>query len=213
MANPNLIRSVPKWLKDAAQGLAYWIGYSNVRDATRAPELALGHELARLIGAKAKALEVNTETYYRRIRKFQSSAITRDARADLTLWKNVEPRRVKPTLELKHVIEIKRANADGRKIQADFRRLAAVVEELHDVRGFLVIISERGLPPKPYASEKGLRFTPRVHEIAGTKSEFVVTGVYKAAPAFQHPEDAHYVCIAEVARRPEVDPREGDEDS
>jgi hypothetical protein len=208
MANPNLLRTVPKWLKDASQGLAYWIGYSGVRDPTSAPELALGHELARLIGAKAKGLEVRTETYYRTIQKFQSKAITQAARVDVTLWKNVEPGRIKPALALRHVIEIKRAKAGARKIEADLRRLAAVVEELHDVRAFLILVSEGELPPKPYASEKGLRYKLRAHDIEGTQSQFIVTGVFKAAAAFQLPDQAHYVCIAEVAQRPGFDPHE-----
>jgi len=184
-----------------------------MRDPTPAPELALGHELARLLGAKVKSLEISTETYYRRIRKFQSKAVTKDARADLTLWKNVEPRRVRPVLELKHVIEIKRAKAGMRKIEADLRRLAAVAEELHDVRAFLVLVSEDGLPMKPFASQHGLRYKPLVFKIDGTESEFIVTDVFKAAPAFQHPDQAHYVCIVEVAPQPDFDPHEGDHDS
>lgn len=212
MANPNLLRTVPKWLEGAAQGLAYWIGYSSVRDPTFAPELALGHELSRLIGSKAKRLEVSTETAYRRIRAFKSEHIARLARADISLWENVEPRRVRPVLQLKHLIEIKRATANPIKIEADFRRLAAVAEELHGVRAFLVLVSEGELPPKPFASIHGLKYKPRVFHIEGTKSEYIITGVYKAAPAFQKPELAHYVCVAEVAARPEFDPHENDDE-
>jgi len=203
MSNANLRLLAPDWLEDSAQGLAYWIGYSSVRDATPAPELALGHELARLIGSKAKQYEVSTESPYGRMKTFESAAIAPRAKADITIWANIRGRRPVPALELKCVIEIKRGKASSSKIQDDFRRLAAVAEELQGVRAFLVLVSEGGLPPKPFATSNGLKYRARVHPIEETRSEYIVTGVYKAAPAFQHPDAAHYVCVAEVSRRPE----------
>lgn len=207
----NLIRTVPKWMKDASQGLAYWLGYSAERDPTKAPELALGHELARLLGAKAKNLEVHTESYYDRIRRFASADLTKGARADVTLWKNSRPNSFIPTLELKFVIEIKRSTAKASKIKADLRRLAAVAEELPGVRAFLLVVSQNALPPEPFSSSRGLRLKPHAYHIVGTNSEYVVTAVFKAAPAFQHPDKAHYVCIAEVCRQPEFDPFDDDQ--
>lgn len=196
-----ILRIPPSWLRKALQGLSFWVGHRcSIYSAWELSEGALVGELCNLIHAHLG------DNYALRCEQSHSKFLPKGvkrlgvgekARVDLSVWRSVS-NEDKVRLQPKYAIEVKRASAAKKKIDEDFRRLAAIVEETSGIRAILCVVSEARLP-KRFVSARGHRKTGIV-KIDKTTSSYQVIAVVKAS-AYLNANNickAHYCCAIEV---------------
>ena len=96
----------------------------------------------------------------------------------------------------KFVIEVKRALAQTRQINADLSRLAAVRRLRPDIRTFMFVISE-AKRPKRFVNSNGHSISG-THHIPESDGHYRVRRTCKAAHAFTKRDRAQYSCLIEV---------------
>ena len=192
------IKSWPKWMEKALQGVAYWIGHRRCLYRNYPlSEGALVAEVCNLIHANlSDNLLLLCEVQYSRFvgHDERPTELTERARADLVVAEEALQAGAEPIP--KFIIEIKRAAAPTAQINADLRRLAAVRVVCPDIRTFLFVISEAQRPTR-FVDEDGKSFLGK-HEIPGSKGHYRIRRTWKAAHAFTKPDRAHYACLVEV---------------
>lgn len=191
------ISSAPSWLKKAAQGLAFWIGYQrSIYNKRRLPEIAISVELGKLIQAHLpKSLDLEYEYQYSKILQRTPSTNTTQTKVDLCIKNRTK---VSKLFRPKYLIEIKREPAKKSRVDADLKRLANAVESRTYLKGYLCFISENKRPER-FTNISG--FPKKGSEaIADTNSKLTVVSVFKAAQYFNDKDKVHYVCLIEVTR-------------
>ena len=203
-----ILRSPPLWLKNALQGLAFWIGHRcSIYSGWELSEGALVGELCNLIHAHlGDDYSLRCEQSYTKFFAAgeKPTAIAAKARVDLSVWKSRlisdGRRRSVPTFAL----EVKRAKSQTERIKDDLKRLAAIVEKSAGIRAILCVISEAHLP-KTFVTARGFRKVG-VFPIEGTDCSYQVIGVLKASPylSSKNIDRAHYCCAVEVLSNEEI---------
>lgn len=141
----NTMPKVPKWLRSAAQGLAFWIGYQRtIYSQHEMSEGALAAQLGTLIHSHLPdAFRLRYEQPYP---KFLPKGVKRievtQSLADMSVWGRYVPKEGRARIRPRYVIELKRASTSKQRIERDLRKLAAIAEESENIRAFLCIASE-----------------------------------------------------------------------
>jgi len=177
---------LPKSLVDAAQGLAYWIGYeSTLQPWSGVSEAAIRDQLARLIQARidSGSRKVKREKPYR-------DFLPGFAKERLDLHVPGDSREPELALEIKR-------NYSRPLVAADCCRLARLIKG-GPIRCFVVIAAE-GKRPTKYSTKEGTAKTGVVLEGRGWQAR--ARRVLKASPSFRSAKAAHYVCLLEVIKK------------
>ena len=192
----------PSWMHHALQGITYWIGHRRCfyRNYPLS-EGALVAEVCNLIHSNLPDdLTLKCEVQYSDLLGDipRPDELTERARADLVVFN-------KPTEEDDEsvpmcIIEVKRAAAPNSQINADLRRLAAVLDLLPSVRMFLFVISEAQRPVH-FVNAEGHSILGK-RQIPHPKGYYRVRRTWKAAHAYTKRERAHYACLIEVFAPP-----------
>jgi hypothetical protein len=192
----------PVWVKLALQGVTYWMGHRRClyRDYPLS-EGALVAEVCNLIYANLpEALQLLCEVQYSVfVESNPMPKILRGRiRADLVVAERSGRKEAEPIP--KFIIEVKRAAAPTRQINADLSRLAAVRRLCPDIRAFMFLISEAERP-KRFVNGDGHSILG-THHIPGCDGHYRVRRTWKAAHAFTRRDRAQYACLIEVYPTP-----------
>lgn len=180
----------PYWTESLLQGLAFWIGYKTqlYRDYPLTEGAIVGEAVSLLKGCLKDDYKLECEIMYKKLKVDISS----QERADLIIKKN----EVVDT-----VIEVKRANAQQRKITEDFERLARFQKNNIHCRCFVLLVSQK-YRPKKYINENGNAIT----KLIKTKDYIAkARRACKAATSFKEKSSAHYSCLIEVISNDKYD--------
>lgn len=195
----------PRWLENAIQGLAFWIGHRRAMF----PHYPLSE--GALVAELCNLIQVNLgddhclfpEIAYSRITTGAGTpeGIPTKARADLVLFNgsrsDIEERSDLVT-PASAVIEVKRASAGPSLINDDLRRLAQARQANMGMRGFLVVASEAKQPARFVA--RGISKRGKA-PIPGLSSWYYrVRRTTKAASSYKALQGQHYICMIEVFR-------------
>jgi hypothetical protein len=192
------LKKRPKWVERALQGVTYWIGHRRClyRDYPLS-EGALVAEVCNLIYANLpRELELLCEVQYASFIKHKPvpKVLQGKIRVDLLVAEESKENEVEPVP--KFIIEVKRASAPKRQIDADLSRLVAARRMCPETRAFLFVISE-AQRPKRFVHEGGHSIIGK-HQIPDCDGYFRVRRTWKAAHAFTKRERAQYACLIEV---------------
>lgn len=201
----------PKFLENALQGLAFWIGHRHsLFRSYPLPEGAMVAEACNLIQANmSDSLELKPEVQYRRLVTpgTQLVGIGDLARADLVVLSRHGANGSANDFERVHfVMKVKRGSATKAGIDDDLKRLYTFLGGTQtNARAFLIVVSESKAPTR-FITEGKSRLGS--HSIPGTSGCFHVRRTVKAAATFSKRNSAHYVCLLEVFRaRPKALPK------
>lgn len=200
----------PKFLENALQGLAFWIGHRHSLFRFHPlTEGAMVAEACNLIFANlSDDLILKPECKYQRLlpQNVVENDLSNSARADLViLSKNAKNSLKNNGAELStfthFVMEVKRGSSSKAAIDDDLRRLFAFLRSHPgNARGFLILISESKSPTRFVSNGKSKLGT---HEIPNSDGCYHVRRTVKAAASFSNTKKAHYACLIEVfTKRP-----------
>lgn len=192
-----------KWLENALQGLAFWIGHRHSFFHTYPlPEGALVAEACNLIQSNLPAdLILLPECMYGNLIPIgtEIDGVTGQSRADLVICdRNAASvgRKGNVAEHVRFVFEVKRGSATEKEINTDLARLYGFLSATHtQARGFLFIVCEGRSHPRFIKNGKSIL---GMHELPGKQGHFRVRRTVKAAASFSGKETAHYVCLIEV---------------
>lgn len=193
----------PRFLENALQGLAFWIGHRHsLYRFHPLTEGALVAEACNLIYANlSDALILQPECKYQCLlpQNVNDNELSSLARADLVILS----KKAKDFLKsgdlspfTHFVMEVKRGSASKSSINEDLRRLYNFLQ-LHPghVRGFLIVISEAKSPTRFVLNGKSKLGSHKIPKCDGC---FHIRRTVKAAASFSNKKIAHYVCLIEV---------------
>jgi hypothetical protein len=195
---------IPSWLEWSGKGLAFWIGYNNIRYGYHhLPEGAIVAEFARLIASElGDSFAIEMEVPYAQIaaKPGQSKGFTGD-RADLVVMQtNRRTRSVGIRKGLRYrvcaVLEVKLAHARKSLIDEDIVRLGKVLGQIgENKRAFLVLVAQRKLPGR-YLSERESA-SREILTVDGFSAK--VRRIYGAYRGLKRGSGGFRVCVIEVA--------------
>ena len=192
-----------KWLENALQGLAFWIGHRHSFFHTYPlPEGALVAEACNLIQSNLPAnLVLLPECMYGNLVPHGTviDGVTGQSRADLAVCEKhaaLTGRQGNVSEHVRFVFEVKRGSASEKDINTDLERLYGFLGATHtQARAFLFVVCEGRSHPRFIKNGKSIL---GVHELTGKQGHFRVRRTVKAAASFSGKETAHYVCLVEV---------------
>ena len=212
----------PKWLVDAAQGLAYWVAYRRTLFSRHSiPEGALATELTNLVARfQPDTTVLFNEFYYEHLIPKGSPRppeVGGDQRADLVICTKTSGVDIKWDKNISEsllaTIEIKRAYTGSELSRVseqafidDLKRLKALLDtnEKRRLRTFLLVVSESRRPSTFVTDDGNGRrkwsnsFEKRLKE-ADLVDHVGVMRVLKASASLRpNNRTASYVCILEV---------------
>jgi hypothetical protein len=196
---------LPGWLEDAARGLAFWVGYSDVRYGEHLlSEGAVVAEFVRLVDARlGQTKHVRAEVPYRQL-EHRYGRKTRE-RADLVVLEGPTPTPSAMASATVAVIEIKRLVLGRSLLEKDLERLFKCLEALSGhARAFVVLIAQ-GRRPRRFVHENGTAQRQMLETKSGVR--FKVRRVFQARLGPR--AEGHYTCILEVDRKPAGKHRRG----
>lgn len=203
------VKSMP-FIKDAMQGLAFWIGYS--RSYFRHYELSeasLVSELCSLIQAKLpESMRLYPEVMYSRLLKSESKYLSATCRADLVILDgdHSSPYKNNISKNVKYIFEVKRYGSPTDEINEDLCRLYHFKKSCYSKsRAFLILASEAKLPTEFVDIDTGESLKGE-YKIPGTPGVYRVTRTVKAGASFKKITSAHYVSICEVFEKSQKSP-------
>jgi hypothetical protein len=184
------------WISWTLQGIPFWVGYQKARDrSSRLKEHVLVDELHKLLnGNRPDGIGVRLEYPFWKITKKIPRSDRR--KVDLVIREPYTTQSGKTSHRITTIFEVKLATATDRAIDIDLRRLSILKQARPDCRAFLLVASQRCMPPR-FVTSTGKFFTRRLPVPQGAGSYSVVR-LYKAAPAFDAREKANYACLIEV---------------
>ena len=195
-----------KWLEDALQGLAFWIGHRYSRFYNYPlPEAALVAEACSLIQARLPSpdLILLPECMYKNLvpQGASNSKLFGQSRVDLVICdKSAKPIRRHGgniSSDVNFVFEVKRGSAPKNEIDDDLSRLHKYLKaSKSNTRAFLLLISERKAPCR-FVNKNGNSINGS-KRISDTDGYFRVRRTLKAATSFKGINSAHYACLIEV---------------
>lgn len=196
------LKKHPVWIDRALQGITYWIGHRRClyRDYPLS-EGALVAEVCNLIYANLpEALQLLCEVQYSAFVESNPmpEMLRGRIRVDLVVAERSERKEAEPIP--KFIIEVKRAAAPTRQINADLSRLAAVCGLCRNVRAFMFLISEAERPRR-FVTDDGHSILG-AHHIPDCDGHYRVRRTWKAAHAFTRRDRAQYACLIEVYPAP-----------
>jgi len=201
----------PRFLENALQGLAFWIGHRHsLFSSYPLPEGAMVAEACNLIQANlSDSLELKPECQYKRL--VEPNVILNGigdlARADLAvLSRNNDGLEVDEYHRVQFVMEVKRGSASRAGVDDDLRRLFTFLSSTEtNARAFLIVVSESKAPTRFVKDGKSILGS---HSLPDSGGCYHVRRTVKAAASFSNKNTAHYVCLIEVFReRPRKLPR------
>ena len=193
-------RLLPRWCESTLQGLAFWMGYRQQCYGHHSlTEGAINTAFTELLFAHTANVDVRCEKQYKKFlpQKKLGPLITSESRADIVLL-CPKPGTGKIHIDQAQiVIEIKRYSSSAQLINDDINRLSeAIGTAPYPLRGFLLVTSQ-GKRPRRYTNKKGVAKTHILQTCQGVS--YKVRRVCKAAGSFRLKENAHYVCLIEIA--------------
>jgi hypothetical protein len=213
----------PTYLERALQSLAFF-GYQDSRIPANRLDMAHRHrgpdsrelfegansdELTRLFHAHTKECIVLPEQAYALLVPNVVDSFG-DTRADIVIVNRADGRRLTTeTLadQIVSIIEINRATASTKEIQADIRRLQQFLTHTRvaDARAFLVLAAQRHIPRRPvgdapYVNQETGLATKGPYNLHDNDITYRVRRLLKAATSFNKSKRAHYVLLFEVER-------------
>src|ERR1035437_7423551 len=179
------LKKQPIWVERALQGVTYWMGHRRClyRDYP-VSDGALVAEVCNLIYANLpEALQLRCEVQYSTFVECNPmpEILKGRIRADLVVAEKSARRGADPIP--KFIIEVKRASAPTRQINADLSRLSAVSRACPDIRTFMFLISEAN-PPTRFVRGNG-HSVLGTHHIPDCDGHYRVRRTWKAAHGSQ----------------------------
>lgn len=196
-----------RFIENAMQGLAFWIGYSRSYYRNyRLSEAALISELCSLIQAQIpNNLKLYPEVMYTRLIKSKSNYLSDKSRADLVILDgdHLDPYKNDVSKNIKYIFEVKRSGVSVEDINHDLRRLFDFKKLCKtNARAFLIIASEANIPHEFFNVDTG-KSQDKEFKIPETNGVYRVRRTTKASASFEKTEMAHYVSICEVFEKPQ----------
>jgi hypothetical protein len=179
------VKDLPSWTEPLLQGITFWLGYKKqLYRHYPLSEGAIIGEACHLV--YANILEIDSlicEIMYKKMGVKDAG----QTRADLVIID-------KATQKEKVIIEVKRNSASLKLINEDLKRLADVKRKKHNVRCFLLLVSQSS-KPKTFVNHNGMAVKKTI-PFADFHAD--VRRVCKATGSFKGKNSAHYACLIEV---------------